>query len=116
MPWSRSRPKASTAGRGYGRSHERARAAAALIHSPTDPCVRCGHALGPMGPWLHFDHNDARTGYLGFSHGRPCQVCGQRCNLKAGAQKGRRLQRRDGVASNAKQQNVPTVRVVVDRW
>jgi hypothetical protein len=29
---------------------------------------------------LHYDHNEARTGYLGFSHGR--------CNMLAGARRG----------------------------
>jgi len=95
MPWSKARPKASTAGRGYGKDHEKARAAAALMHNPGNPCVRCGHPLGPMGPWLHLDHNAQRTGYLGFSHGhRPCPVCGKRCNLSAGAKVGRRVQKR----------------------
>lgn len=104
MPWANARPKASATARGYGKLHKQQRAAAAAQHHPADPCARCGHALGPMGPWLHFDHNDARTGYLGFSHGGPCPACGQRCNLKAGAQKGRRLQR------------VRVKRVIVDRW
>lgn len=104
MAWVNSRPRASTAGRGYGKQHERARAAAAARHDPANPCCRCGHALGPMGPWLHFDHTDSRDGYLGFSHGAPCPVCGARCNLKAGAKKGRAAQA------------VPVVRVIADRW
>ena len=33
---------------------------------------------------LHYDHNDTNTGYLGFSHGNPC-------NLRAGASKGARV-------------------------
>jgi hypothetical protein len=76
MAWSGSRGVNTTAA-GYGNSHQKLRAALAKRHQPTDPCVRCGHALGPMGPWLHLDHNDARTGYLGFSHGRRCNVCGR---------------------------------------
>ena len=104
MPWSDSRPKSSSTARGYGKLHREAREAYAQVHRVTDPCVRCGHPLGPMGPWLHLDHNSARTGYLGFSHGSyPCPWCGRRCNLRAGAQAGRRKQRK-------------IRRVVVDRW
>jgi len=58
-----------------------------------------------MGPWLHFDHNDARTGYLGFSHGAArCPVCGNRCNLAAGAKKANRIQK------------YGKPRAVIDRW
>jgi hypothetical protein len=88
-------PKTSSAQRGYGTAHSKARAAAALRHQPSDPCARCGHALGPMGPWLHWDHNDQRTGYLGFSHGRRrCPYCGRKCNIRAGAIKGARVRNR----------------------
>lgn len=82
MPWTK--PKASTKARGYGQAHTKARAAAAARHQPTDPCVRCGKPLGPLGPHLHYDHNATRTGYLGFSHAR--------CNVKAGARAGRARQ------------------------
>jgi hypothetical protein len=45
-----------------------------------------------MGPWLHYDHNDARSGYLGFSHGDyPCPICGHRCNRRAGALKAQQV-------------------------
>jgi hypothetical protein len=82
--------KAKSNARGYGQAHKQARATAAKYHKPSDPCARCGHALGPMGPDLHYDHNDTRTGYLGFSHGhRRCPVCGRRCNIEAGARAGR---------------------------
>lgn len=84
-------PTASTKARGYGSAHTKARAAAAKVHREDDPCVRCGHPLGPMGPWLHYDHNNQRTGYLGFSHGSRCPWCGKRCNVKAGASKGARV-------------------------
>jgi hypothetical protein len=97
MPWSNARPLASTTARGYGKAHRLARAAAAARHTPADPCVRCGHALGPMGPWLHLDHMEDRSGYLGFAH--------KDCNLRAGAKKGRRIQK----AGKSK-------RVVLDRW
>lgn len=82
MPWSRSRP--ATDQRGYGAAHVKARAAAAAAHDPSHPCCRCGQPLGPMGPWLHLDHNRARDGYLGFAHGS--------CNRKAGAREGRARQ------------------------
>jgi hypothetical protein len=82
MPWSSTRPRNND----YGTAHQAARRAYAAKHQPDDPCVRCGHALGPIGPWLHLDHNAQRTGYLGFSHGsRRCPTCGKRCNLRAAA-------------------------------
>lgn len=77
-------PKASTTARGYGSDHAKARKAAAATHQPTDPCTRCGKPLGPMGPWLHYDHNAQRTGYLGFAHSS--------CNRQAGAKEGRARQ------------------------
>lgn len=83
------KPTATRHARGYDNTHVKARATAARKHRPTDPCARCGHPLGPMGSWLHYDHNDQRTGYLGFSHGnQPCPICGKRCNKVAGAIKG----------------------------
>ena len=66
----------------YGTAHMNARKAAAAKHQPTDPCVRFGHPLGPMGPGLHYDHTDDGTRYLGFAHGV--------CNKRAGARKGAR--------------------------
>ncbi len=78
-------PKNSTTARGYGADHRAARKAAAAQHSPSDPCARCGQPLGPMGPWLHYDHNASRTGYLGFAHAR--------CNRTAGAREGNVRQR-----------------------
>lgn len=90
MTWAKVR--ASTTDRGYGSVHVKARKDAAARHKPTDPCVRCGHPLGPMGPWLHLDHTDDRRGYLGFSHGsRRCPVCRRKCNIRAGASKGARI-------------------------
>jgi hypothetical protein len=79
---------ASSTARGYGKDHRNSRETAAKNHHPQDPCARCGHALGPMGPWLAWDHNEARTAYLGFSHSLfPCPVCGRRCNYAAGGEK-----------------------------
>lgn len=92
----RSSEHGTTTARGYDAEHRKARKAAAAIHSPDDPCARCGHALGPMGPHLHYDHNADRTGYLGFSHGsEPCPDCGKRCNVRAGAIEGNRRQDAD---------------------
>lgn len=76
----------------YGRKHREKRADAARRHHPNNPCVRCGHPLGPMGPHLHYDHDEA-GGYLGFSHGTPCPICGIKCNIRAGAIKGNQIQR-----------------------
>jgi hypothetical protein len=80
MTWTT--PKQSSAQRGYGTAHAKARAQAATRHRPSDLCARCGLPLGPMGPWLHWDHTTTRTGYLGFSHAR--------CNIRAGAKVGAR--------------------------
>lgn len=81
MPWSTTRPRNAV----HGAAHTRARKAWAAAHQPTDPCVRCGHPLGPMGRWLHLDHRDDHQGYLGFSHAR--------CNIRAGALAGNRAQK-----------------------
>jgi hypothetical protein len=80
MPWSSSRPRSDD----YGWAHAQARADAARDHRPDHPCTRCGKPLGPMGPGLHYDHRDDRSGYAGFAHAR--------CNVRAGARKGRASQ------------------------
>jgi hypothetical protein len=76
----------NTADRGYGRPHQRTRAAAFALLPEYSSCARCGL---PMWKWerdrrgksaLHWDHTDARDGYLGFSH--------RLCNMRAGASKG----------------------------
>lgn len=74
------KPKASSTQRGYDHAHRKERARRAKLHQPTDPCARCRRPLGPMGSWLHLDH-DEHGGYLGFSHGL-------RCNISAGSSKG----------------------------
>lgn len=71
-------------GQRYDSRHARARRLAARKHNDQDLCARCGHPLGPMGPNLHYDHDDSGDGYLGFSH--------DHCNLRAGAVQGRRKQ------------------------
>lgn len=80
MPWDRNRPRSAS----YGSEHAKARKAAAERHDPSDPCTRCGHPLGPMGQWLHYDHSPDRQSYLGFAHAR--------CNVRAGARTGRARQ------------------------
>lgn len=85
MTWSRVKPRSQV----HGSAHAKARKAWAARHQPTDPCVRCGHPLGPMGPNLHLDHHDTdKRVYLGFSH--------KACNLTAAGALGRARQRRRG--------------------
>lgn len=93
MTWSRVKPRSQV----HGSSHATARKQWALRHHEDDPCVRCGHALGPMGPWLHLDHDDYdKTRYRGFAHGSaPCPVCKKRCNLRAAALLGNARQKRE---------------------
>ena len=82
------RSKASTTARGYGAEHQQLRAQL-LPSAYGKPCTRCGKPLLP-GQALHFDHNDARTGYLGFAHAW--------CNKRAGARKGSRIAHRKAKA------------------
>jgi hypothetical protein len=76
----------SSESRGYGTSHRKQRAIAFKKLPEYSPCCRCKkpmwkHAKNDRGvSALHFDHNDQRNGYLGFSH--------ESCNVKAGASKG----------------------------
>ena len=90
MAWDNARPRS----RKYGLAkHRNERSDWARRHQPDDPCTRCGHPLGPMGPWLHLDHDDVLTDQVnGFAHGDPCPWCGVRCNVSAGARKARALQ------------------------
>lgn len=89
MAWKNNRPAPSS--RGTGHEHRKARAAWAEQHDPSHPCVRCGHPLGPMGPWLHLDHSRDRMSYLGFAHGVPrkCPWCGKYCNQSAAGKEAR---------------------------
>lgn len=77
----------------YAGNHEAVRAEWLRVFRPGTPCVRCQHPLDPRIDQMDLDHNDAGTGYLGFSHHSPCRVCGQRCNQAAGGVKGGRLRR-----------------------
>lgn len=83
MTWDRYKPRQQV----HGWPHQKARKAWAAQHHPDDPCVRCGHPLGPMNSHLHLDHDDHdKSRYLGFSHGdQPCPWCGRKCNLRAGS-------------------------------
>ena len=96
MPWSNARPKASASARGYNYRHRKLREQLLPSASGT-ACVRCGEPMLP-GQALEFDHNDERTGYLGFSH--------KRCNQRAGARKARRIQMMTQAVD----------RVITDRW
>jgi hypothetical protein len=78
----RNRREASTTARGYGKPHQIARRQAAERHDPRDPCSICRRELGPMGPWLHYDHTPNRDGYRGFAHAE--------CNRRDGAKRGGR--------------------------
>jgi hypothetical protein len=89
MAWAK--PTRSSAARGYGSGHRKLRAAL-LPQAYGTPCVRCGHVMLP-GQLLHLDHNDDRTGYLGFSHGGRCHICGRRCNVEAAARKAKMVRR-----------------------
>lgn len=81
MPWSKTRPRSSE----YGSTHTKARKQWATQHQPEHTCNRCGQPLGPLGPWLHLDHDDNdRSRYRGFAHAD--------CNRRAGARAGRAKQ------------------------
>jgi hypothetical protein len=98
----------STTARGYGATHQTARRLALTHHHPSHPCPRCGLPLGPAYGWryvktrrtvaygslLDYDHNGARTGYLGLSHAN-------QCNRSAGARKGNTPRRRRVVTSRS---------------
>jgi hypothetical protein len=82
MPWAKAKTPGGTTKGGWGNQHQKLRKAL-LPSAYGTPCVRCGQ---PMQPWqeLHLDHNDTRTGWLGFSH--------RACNLRAAAKKARAIQ------------------------
>ena len=98
MPWSSTRRKGSSTARGYGAQHRKLREAL-LPAAYGMPCYRCGELM-LRGQELHFDHLDDRSGYGGFSHAK--------CNVKAGAQKGRRTQ---VVVKRRKR-----AQTMIDRW
>ena len=79
-----------TTARGYGAEHIKARAKAWAALPDWSACVRCGGVLwkhakefdskGRIRSAIQYDHNDQRTGYLGFSH--------RECNHLHGVRKG----------------------------
>jgi hypothetical protein len=75
-------PRAPKGERGYGYQHQKLKKQL-LPAAYGKPCARCGLPM-LKGQKLHLDHNDDRTGYLGFSH--------ERCNLRAAARKARAIQ------------------------
>lgn len=81
MTWSRTKPRSVKYGKGWAQT----RAAWAARHDPADLCTRCRRPLGPMGRWLHLDHNDWTGTVDGFAHAR--------CNVSAGGRLGRQRQR-----------------------
>jgi hypothetical protein len=82
MAWAKTKQPGGTTKGGWGSKHQKLRKQL-LPQAYGKPCVRCGQ---PMQPWqeLHLDHNDDRTGWLGFSH--------KSCNLRAAARKVRAIQ------------------------
>jgi hypothetical protein len=76
----------------YGADWSKTRKQWAEQHQPSHLCTRCRHPLGPMGRWLHLDHDDNDPDLVrGFAHGAPCPWYGVRCNQSAGARKGSRI-------------------------
>ena len=89
MTWNSSDRGSTRKGERYDYEHQKERNRRKRTHHPTDPCTRCGHELGPMSSSLHLDLTDDGMEYLGFAHGwKPCEVCGQKCNIDAGSAKG----------------------------
>jgi len=84
MPWAKTNAKkpGSTTKGGWGNQHQKLRKRL-LPQAYGKPCARCGQPMLP-GQKLHLDHNDTRTGWLGFSHAA--------CNLRAAAKKARAIQ------------------------
>ena len=82
MPWAKAKTPGGTTKGGWGNEHQKLRKAL-LPSAYGKPCVRCGLPMLP-GQKLHLDHNDTRTGWLGFSHAM--------CNLRAAARKARAIQ------------------------
>jgi hypothetical protein len=99
----------------YDPDHARTRKTAFTALPEYSPCVRCGRSmwkwatekpdrLGRTRSALHYDHNHARTGYLGFSH--------QLCNVKAGAAHGARIAN----ARRRTQRATTRIRTDLPRW
>lgn len=82
MPWAKNRKAVNTTKGGWGNEHQKLRKLL-LPQAYGQRCARCGLPMLP-GQELHLDHNDSRTGWLGFSHAA--------CNIKAAAKKARAIQ------------------------
>jgi hypothetical protein len=82
MPWAAPKPPGGTTKGGWGNQHQKLRKAL-LPSAYGTPCARCGLPMLP-GQKLHLDHNDDRTGWIGFSHAA--------CNVRAAAKKARAIQ------------------------
>lgn len=77
---------ATTAQRGYGFDHQRARQLwGAVVQAGGVDCSRCGRPIVPGEPW-DLDHSEDRSRYNGPAH--------RRCNRRAGALKKAALARR----------------------
>lgn len=73
----------NTSSRGYGWSHQKARAAALAAFVVGQPCVRCAEPMMTKRG-LELDHeDDDRTRYRGLAHAE--------CNRRAGGEKSARL-------------------------
>lgn len=84
MTWTK--PKASSAKRGYGYEHRSARKRWALVvQAGKAHCCLCGRWIAPDSKW-HLDHTPDRTGYRGVA----CVTC----NL---SDAGKRARARQGV-------------------
>ena len=58
-----------TTARGYGWDHQKLRAQLIATYHPTEPCWRCGYALGPVPELLDLGHVDGdKTRYAGLEH------------------------------------------------
>jgi hypothetical protein len=82
MAWAKTKTPGGTTKGGWGNQHQKLRKAL-LPSAYGKPCARCGLPMLP-GQVLHLDHNDDRTGWIGFSHAK--------CNLRAAARKARAIQ------------------------
>jgi hypothetical protein len=82
MAWGKAKTPGGTTKGGWGSKHQKLRAVL-LPSAYGKPCARCGQPMLP-GQELHLDHNDDRTGWIGFSHAR--------CNVRAAARKARAIQ------------------------
>lgn len=82
--------------------HRRARRALLAAHTDGDPCCICHHPMTGPPRTLHADHcpdclglgcvTCDGAGYRGLAHGTRCPTCGNTCNQRDGAIRGRAKQ------------------------